>query len=1184
MKPKLFVIILVILAVNSLTPSLRAQFVKPDLDSVVRVINDERRPDHFRGVFTIEGPVRLGGSFVISFRITPQQNFSFIKIVTVFPDELIVKDGQNQRFEVNQLDSATSHTIFLEAIPTSTGEFEILSYVEGLQGGRNKVSNVYSSIIHIDNTSGTLLKKKSIQFDQLNPQQKEDFIRLKPKKDTTQINYLKKNQYNNLPQTAFNVTGQWQYDDIDDGFTRKSVRYATVKVIESGLFGGTLGTGYTDSQGNYSISVNYTGTKSLFVRVVCEASAAKVTSGLLGGTYQGDTDPKDVNASNSSTWSFGTHYFAATDACWPVLDDAIDEYQWIDNRTSWKRSQIVFWWPVGDWPAHKYDLIQGERIELPARATMTNPWTRLSVLHEYAHAVMYSAYGNTMPSGSGPDPHNIFSESSGGFALKEGWAEFMECAIDNNSNNAEDVGENIESNDWYNYVNSGDFDGDIIEGSVASILWDIFDSRSGDDDGLSLGFNNSAGSIWYIFLNNHPSDINQFWTYWFQRYAYNQQMWSIFYTYGINKDISPPTNPTTVSSTSHSASTWSTNSIISMSWSGASDDLSGVSGYSWLFDQSSTTVADAIQDGTGTSTASSIRSDGTNHYFHIRTKDNASNWNSSTVHRGPYWIDATAPTNPTTFSSSSHTLNTWSTNRNISISWSGASDNLSGVYGYSWDWSVAPDLIPDGTGTSTTSSSLGDGPSWSFNVKTRDNAGNWNSNYTSYGPFKIDGTAPINGTISVNNGAASTTSIVVTLNNLSASDGNGSGVSQMRFSNNSSTWSGWENYTSSKSNWDLSSFGGNSAAGQKWVYIQYRDIIGNQSSSFPDDINYTLNIQVTIQSTPSNLQVVVDGIAYTTTQIFSWTPGSSHPISTTSPQSGGTGIQYVWNSWSDNGAISHSVAPTVATTYTANFTTQYYLTVASNPTSGGITNPSGQSWRNNVESVSITATANSGYSFSGWSGDTSGTNNPVTVTMNTQKRVTANFNSLPSIVSKTPTTLDSVAINKPIIFRVTATDDDVLTYTWSVSGSVEKSGPDSTFARTFTYLSPSTSVKVMVSDPFGGKDSTTWTFKVVTGVEQDQNSIATEYSLMQNYPNPFNPVTTIEFSIPKYSHITLRIFNTLGIQIQTLSNQNLAPGKYRVQWDAINIPSGVYLLRMVAEPIDNTAQPYSEVRKLVMIK
>ena len=98
-----------------------------------------------------------------------------------------------------------------------------------------------------------------------------------------------------------------------------------------------------------------------------------------------------------------------------------------------------------------------------------------------------------------------------------------------------------------------------------------------------------------------------------------------------------------------------------------------------------------------------------------------------------------------------------------------------------------------------------------------------------------------------------------------------------------------------------------------------------------------------------------------------------------------------------------------------------------------------------------------------------------------------------------------------------------------------------------------------------------------TSVEQISNELPTEYNLSQNYPNPFNPVTTIEFSLPKSSYVTLTIFNTLGIQIQTLADHTLAPCKYRVRWDAKDLPSGVYFYRLVAGS-------FTESRKLVLLR
>ena len=154
----------------------------------------------------------------------------------------------------------------------------------------------------------------------------------------------------------------------------------------------------------------------------------------------------------------------------------------------------------------------------------------------------------------------------------------------------------------------------------------------------------------------------------------------------------------------------------------------------------------------------------------------------------------------------------------------------------------------------------------------------------------------------------------------------------------------------------------------------------------------TPTVHVTIGTIPAGSTFTVDGTTYNSIQRFSWIPGSSHTIATTSPQSGGTGVQYVWSEWSDGGAISHTVAPTTNTTYTATFSTQYFLTM-SHGTGGRVSPASG--WKNRGVVVSISATPNNGFSFSNWTGSGtgsySGPNNPASITMGGPITETATF-------------------------------------------------------------------------------------------------------------------------------------------------------------------------------------------------
>jgi flagellar hook assembly protein FlgD len=83
--------------------------------------------------------------------------------------------------------------------------------------------------------------------------------------------------------------------------------------------------------------------------------------------------------------------------------------------------------------------------------------------------------------------------------------------------------------------------------------------------------------------------------------------------------------------------------------------------------------------------------------------------------------------------------------------------------------------------------------------------------------------------------------------------------------------------------------------------------------------------------------------------------------------------------------------------------------------------------------------------------------------------------------------------------------------------------------------------------------------------------------LYQNYPDPFNPTTTIAYALPKQSHVELKIFNTLGKEIQTLVNGEQPAGVHGVQWNAQSLSSGVYICRLMAGS-------YSQTRKLVLVK
>jgi photosystem II stability/assembly factor-like uncharacterized protein len=96
--------------------------------------------------------------------------------------------------------------------------------------------------------------------------------------------------------------------------------------------------------------------------------------------------------------------------------------------------------------------------------------------------------------------------------------------------------------------------------------------------------------------------------------------------------------------------------------------------------------------------------------------------------------------------------------------------------------------------------------------------------------------------------------------------------------------------------------------------------------------------------------------------------------------------------------------------------------------------------------------------------------------------------------------------------------------------------------------------------------TTTGGVELSRGYERDE--IFPKYQLSQNYPNPFNPTTTIEYQIPNFEYISLRIFDILGREIKTLVNEYQAPGNYKIFFDAnstaLKLSSGVYYYRLQA--------------------
>jgi len=100
----------------------------------------------------------------------------------------------------------------------------------------------------------------------------------------------------------------------------------------------------------------------------------------------------------------------------------------------------------------------------------------------------------------------------------------------------------------------------------------------------------------------------------------------------------------------------------------------------------------------------------------------------------------------------------------------------------------------------------------------------------------------------------------------------------------------------------------------------------------------------------------------------------------------------------------------------------------------------------------------------------------------------------------------------------------------------------------------------------------------VVPVEHARGSgVPAAFSLRQNYPNPFNPSTSITYALPRESYVELKVYDVLGRRVATLVNESKGAGEYTVQWDARNVPGGVYFCRLVAGS-------FTETRKMTVIE
>ena len=100
--------------------------------------------------------------------------------------------------------------------------------------------------------------------------------------------------------------------------------------------------------------------------------------------------------------------------------------------------------------------------------------------------------------------------------------------------------------------------------------------------------------------------------------------------------------------------------------------------------------------------------------------------------------------------------------------------------------------------------------------------------------------------------------------------------------------------------------------------------------------------------------------------------------------------------------------------------------------------------------------------------------------------------------------------------------------------------------------------------------------EILTDIKAYPDDPVTFY-LYQNYPNPFNPVTQINYELRMTNFVKLQVYDILGKTVAVLLNEKQSPGSYKVEFNADNLPGGVYFVRM-------EAGDFTDVKRMILLK
>lgn len=145
-------------------------------------------------------------------------------------------------------------------------------------------------------------------------------------------------------------------------------------------------------------------------------------------------------------------------------------------------------------------------------------------------------------------------------------------------------------------------------------------------------------------------------------------------------------------------------------------------------------------------------------------------------------------------------------------------------------------------------------------------------------------------------------------------------------------------------------------------------------------------------------------------------------------------------------------------------------------------------------------------------------------------------------------------------FEVQRSTFNVQSSSWNVLGFVEGNG-NSNSPKEYSFTDKDIAGEKYYYRLKQIDNDGTYTYSKIIDIDANK---PLNYELDQNYPNPFNPVTTIKFTIPEATKVIVKVFNVLGEEVAELVNRWMEGGTHKVNFDATDLNSGIYLYRIEA--------------------